>query len=234
MLGYVPTGSAVLVALRPPRGRVTLTMRVDLPVRRHEVSCARLLAGHAQRAGATSAVLVIYDDRPSPSATQWRGASLTREVRAALRQRGGLRLTDAVVVREGRWRSLLCTDAGCCPVEGQPLRDGSRPSAAATALVVEGATTLPSREALAASIAAPGGTVAADLAGLQEEAAVRLAARMDAGEPVAAVRAETVALFRSAVDGLPSGSPLSDRGSRPAARGPRRHRGARCRARLGG
>ena len=153
MLGYVPTGSAVLVALRPPRGRVTLTMRVDLPVRRHEVACARLLAGHAQRAGATSAVLVIYDDRPSPSATQWRGASLTREVRTALRQRGGLRLTDAVVVRAGRWRSLLCTDAGCCPVEGQPLRDDSRPSAAAAALVAEGATALPSRAALAASVA---------------------------------------------------------------------------------
>ena len=63
MLGYVPTGSAVLVALRPPRGRVALTMRVDLPVRRHEGSCARLLAGHAQRAGATSAVLVIYEPK---------------------------------------------------------------------------------------------------------------------------------------------------------------------------
>src|SRR5471030_1044868 len=98
MLGYVPTDSAVLVALRPPRGRVTLSMRVDLPDRRREISCARLLAGHAQRVGATSAVLVIYDDWPAPSAHQWRGASLAREVRAALRQRGGLRLTDAIVV----------------------------------------------------------------------------------------------------------------------------------------
>jgi hypothetical protein len=213
MLGYVPTGSAVLVALRPPRGRVTLTMRVDLPIRGQEVSCARLLAGHAQRAGATSAVLVIYDDRPAPSATQWRGASLTREVRAALRQRGGLRLTDAVVVSEGRWRSLMCTDTGCCPPHGQPLRDDSRPSAAATALVADGATAMPSRAALAASVAGPSGPAAAELARLQAAAAEQLAARMEAGEPVADVRAETVALFRAALDRPSSAAVLSDEGA---------------------
>jgi hypothetical protein len=213
MLGYVPTDSAVLVALRPPRGRVTLSMRVDLPDRRHEISCARLLAGHAQRVGATSAVLVIYDDRPAPSAHQWRGASLAREVRAALRQRGGLRLTDAVVVSEGRWRSLLCKDTGCCPHEGQPLRDDSRPSAAVAALVADGAVALPSRAALAASVSGPSGPAAAELARLQAAAAEKLAARMEAGEPVAEVRAETVALFRAALDRSPSAQLLSDEGA---------------------
>jgi Domain of unknown function (DUF4192) len=210
MLGYVPTDSVVLVALRPPRGRVALTMRVDLPVRPHEASCARLLAGHAHRAGATSAVLVIYDDRPAPGVTRWRGGSLTREVRAALRQRGGLVLTDAVVVRERRWRSLLCTDERCCPVEGQPLRDDSRPSAAAVALVTEGATSLPNRAALVASIAGPSGPAAAELARLQAAAADDLATRMEAGERVLAVRAETVALFRTALDEFERGEPPSD------------------------
>jgi Domain of unknown function (DUF4192) len=210
MLGYLPSGSAVLVALRPPHGRVTLTMRVDLPVRKHEVSCARLLAGHAQRAGATSAVLVIYDDRPAATAIQWRGASLAREVRAALRQRGGLRLTDALLVSGGRWRSLMCTGSGCCPREGQPLRDDTRPSAAVAALVADGATALPSREALAASVAGPSGPPAAELARLQAAAAGELAARMEAGEMVADVRAETVALFRAALDRSPSAEVLTD------------------------
>jgi Domain of unknown function (DUF4192) len=210
MLGYVPTDSAVLVALRPPRGRITLSMRVDLPDRRQEISCARLLAGHAQRAGATSAVLVIYDDRPAPSAHQWRGASLARELRAALRQRGGLVLTDAVVVNAGRWRSLLCRDTGCCPPEGQPVRDESRPSAAAAALVADGAVALPSREALAASVSGPSGPVAAELARLQVAAVERLAVRLESGESVADVRAETVALFRAALDRSPSAEPLSD------------------------
>ena len=161
IVGFVPTNSAVLVALRPPRDRITLTIRVDLPVRRHETSCARHLAGHAQRAGATSAVLVIYDDRPSPASRRWPGASLTREMRTALRNRGGLQLADAVLVRNGRWRSLLCTDERCCPVGGQPLRGDGPPSAFAAALVATGAAPLPSRAALAASVAGPSGAAAA-------------------------------------------------------------------------
>jgi Domain of unknown function (DUF4192) len=212
MLGYVPTESAVLVALRPPRGRITLSMRVDLPARRHEASCARLFAGHAQRAGATSAVLVVYDDRPPPSPGRWRGASLASQVRAALRQRGGLELTEAVVVSSGRWHSLLCIGKGCCPPEGQPLRDVSRPSAAAVALVADGATAMPSRAALAASVAGPSGPPAVELARLQAAAAEGLAARMEAGEPVADVREETVALFRAALD-RPPAQLLTDEGA---------------------
>jgi Domain of unknown function (DUF4192) len=215
MIGFVPTDSAVLVALRPPRGRVALTLRVDLPVRRDETSCARLLAGHAQRAGATSAVLVIYDDRPPPVGRRWPGASLTRELRAALRNSGGLRLADAVLVHDGRWRSLLCKDRSCCPAEGQPMRDQSRPSAFAAELVARGATALPSRAALVASVAGPSGVDAAAVARLQAVAADELAARMEAGESVAAVRAETVALFRAALAawGPAARKPLSDEGA---------------------
>ncbi|MGZ4593475.1 MAG: DUF4192 family protein, partial [Actinomycetes bacterium] len=119
MLDFVPTRSAVLVALRPPRGRVALTMRIDLPLRPQEVASARHLAGHAQRAGATSAILVVYDDWHD--GRRWRGAALTRAVRVALRERGGLRLSDALAVDAGRWRSLLCSDNGCCPPAGRPL-----------------------------------------------------------------------------------------------------------------
>jgi Domain of unknown function (DUF4192) len=213
MLGYVPTASAVLVALRPPRERVTLSMRVDLPPRRREAACARMMAGHAQRAGATSAVLLIYDDRPPPGGTGWRGGSLTREVRAALQLRGGMRLSDAVVVRDGRWKSLLCRDATCCPPDGQPLRDPSQPGAFAAALVALGAAALPSRAALAASIEAPTGAAAADLARVQSTVADELAGRMEAGESVPDVRAETVGLFRVAIERARWGAALSDEGT---------------------
>ena len=212
MLGFVPTNSAVLVALRPPRDRVTLTIRVDLPVRRYETSCARLLAGHAQRAGATSAVLVIYDDRPPPAARRWPGASLTRELRTALRNHGGMRLADSVLVSNGRGRSLLCTDDRCCPVEGHPLRGDLEPSAFAAALVANGAALLPSRAALAASVAGPTGAAADDIGRLQAMAADELTARVAAGEPEAGVRAETVALFRAALGRSASGPSLSDEG----------------------
>jgi len=199
MIGFVPTNSAVMVALRPPRDRVTLTIRVDLPVRRQEASTARFLAGHAQRAGATSAVLVIYDDRPPREGRRWPGASLTREMRTALRNNGKLALADAVLVSNGRWRSLLCKDRSCCPASGQPLRDQSRPSAFTAALVARGASALPSRAALAASVAGPSGPAAAALARLQAVAAEELVARIEAGETVDEVRAETVAFFRAAL-----------------------------------
>jgi hypothetical protein len=210
ILGFVPTSSAVLVALRPPRDRVTLTIRVDIPVRRNESSCARLFAGHARRAGATSAVLVIYDDRPSPASRRWPGASLTREVRRALHSHGGLKLADSVLVRDGRWRSLLCVDERCCPPEGKPLRGDEEPSAFAAALVATGASPMPSRAALAASIAGPSGSDGVEFARLQTVAAQELVARMAAGEPDAALRAETVALFHAALTESASGRCLSD------------------------
>jgi Domain of unknown function (DUF4192) len=212
MIGFVPTNSAVLVALRPPRDRVALTMRVDLPVRSQETSCARMLAGHAQRAGATSAVLVMYDDRPRPGGRRKPGSSLTSEVRMALRNNGGLRLADAVFVSDGRWRSLLCKDRSCCPEEGQLLRDRSSPSAFTAALVAQGATALPNRAALAASVEGPSGPAALVATRRQAVAAEQLAARMEAGEPVDAVRAETVTLFRAtlAAWGSARRTPLTD------------------------
>jgi hypothetical protein len=187
MLGYVPRRSAVLVALRPPRGRLVMTMRVDLPPARGETACAHVLAGHAHRAGAASAVLVVYDDR-ALGGGRWRGGTLSRAVRTALRQRGGLRLDDALAVRDGRWRSLLCRDERCCPPEGQPLRSADDVSAAAAMLAVEGAAVLPDRESLVASLAAPTGDRAQALARLF----VRLTGA--ALEPAAARRAFSAAI----------------------------------------
>ena len=62
MLGYRPADSLVLVALRPPRSRIGLTIRIDLPPPEGAAACAGMLAGHAERNGATSAILVLYDD----------------------------------------------------------------------------------------------------------------------------------------------------------------------------
>jgi uncharacterized protein DUF4192 len=209
MLGYLPTRSVVLVALRPPLGRIALTLRVDLPARNDEQPCARLLAGHAQRAGATSAVLVLYDDAAA-AAGRWQGASLTRAVRSALRERGGVRLSDALAVRSGRWRSLLCSDEGCCPPVGRLLRGPDDPSAAGVALAAEGAGVLPDRSALVASVAAPTGQRCATLLDLQERVACELAGRVEAGVPLAELRAETVTLFSAAVAAVVDGASPSD------------------------
>lgn len=206
MLGYQPAHSAVLVALRPPRGKVVLSMRLDLPRAREETGCAWLLAGHAQRAGAATAVLVVYDERPDLAGGRWRGASLTRAVRTALRQRGRVRLTDALAVREGRWRSLLCADEGCCPPAGRPLRGAAHPCAATAALVAEGATTLPSRAALAASVAAPAGASLAATLERQRAVVAELASRAASGCSGAALAEETVEAFGRALAAADGGA----------------------------
>jgi len=176
-----------------------MTMRVDLPPARQEAASARLMAAHAQRAGATSAVLVVYDDTtPTRSDARWRGASLARTMRIALRQRGGLRLDEALAVRAGRWRSLLCGDEGCCPPSGLALPAPDAPSAAAAALAVAGAAVLPDREALVASVAAPSGDRAAALA--------LLARRL--GGPVGGPQA--VERFRAALAARRDGAGPSD------------------------
>lgn len=211
MFGYLPAHSAVLVALRPPRGRIALTLRVDLPRRDGEAGCARLLAGHAQRAGATSAVLVVYDERTDGGGELWRGASLARAMRTALRRRGGVRLDDALSVRGGRWRSLMCLEQGCCPPAGQPLRGPDAPSSAAVALAAQGAAVLPDRAALVASVAGPAGERWHHLREAQDATASALAARIESGTALEEVRAETVARFRAAAEaGLPA-PPLADR-----------------------
>jgi hypothetical protein len=201
LLGYLPRRSAVLVALRPPGGRLVMTMRVDLPPPRQEVACARLLAGHAQRSGATSAVLVVYDDRPAVGSGRWRGASLARAMRVSLRQRGGLRLQDALTVQDGRWRSLLCRDEGCCPPAGLPLRPADDPSPVAAALAVEGAAVLPDREALVATVAAPAGASAARLRALHE----RLARPVEPEPAGRRLRLESFGRFVAAVEARRSG-----------------------------
>lgn len=37
----------------------------------------------------------------------------------------GAGLLDVLVVQHGRWRSLLCQDAACCPAEGRQLPESS-------------------------------------------------------------------------------------------------------------
>jgi hypothetical protein len=152
---------------------------------------------------------VVYDDAPA-SGVRWRGASLTRAVRSALRARGAIRLSDALAVRPGGWRSLLCSDEGCCPPAGRPLRPAGDPSAAGVALAVEGAGVLPDRKALVSSVAAPTGQRCADLLDLHAAVAGELAARVEAGIPLAALRAETAQLFRAATARAARGGSPSD------------------------
>jgi hypothetical protein len=161
LVGFVPTSSLVLLGLSGPEHRVRLTMRSDLPPVGtppddfdHEL---RRLVPAILRAGSESALLVVY---PRSADDPWAGPvpldlpcrDLVARARDCLEERG-LRLDDALCVVGDRVRSYLCDDVVCCPLEGRRV-DPSESLRINAAFVARGSAPLPSRDDLAASIAA--------------------------------------------------------------------------------
>lgn len=135
-LGFRPQESAVAVSLRPPRGRVGLVARVDLPDLGdvvHGPQLARGLVSHLVADGARRAVLVLYTaedprcrgGRPDATGAGGSRAAVGRAAAEQFREAAEPFLDDVavwVVARAG-YLSLDCTDDRCCPPGGRPLRD---------------------------------------------------------------------------------------------------------------
>lgn len=158
LLGFHPTRSLVLVGLHDER--LVVTARLDLT---HAVIGGIPHAVSAMmRGGSTSFVAVIYDDDEDvgdvdldeldddaeESHSQW--DVVYGALRVELR-RLDAQLRDVLVVSDDHWWSLTCDDFECCPPEGRPLPDA--PSSFTTAAMVEGVVALPTRTAVAESLA---------------------------------------------------------------------------------
>jgi hypothetical protein len=145
LLGFGPEHSLVAVAVTPPAGRVTLTLRYDLPDppdRQQTRQLTAHLAGMLRRQ-AGAAVLIGYG--PGPLVTPV--ADAAREQLARER----LALKDVLRVHEGRYWSYLCPDPACCPAEGVPFSPAATP--AAQLLAASGWPAPADRQALAATLA---------------------------------------------------------------------------------
>lgn len=122
LLGFPPAASVVFVWLE--ERRLLLTQRLDLPTAdgRDDDGWLQAVWGHAAADHADELVAVAYDDglRPELLAGLMHTAAAT-----------GISVRDVLVVRDGRWRSLLCTDEQCCPAEGRPVPEGDRDEVAA-------------------------------------------------------------------------------------------------------
>ena len=203
LVGHHPHESVVLLCLRPPRDQVRLTMRVDLPDPGHWPELASMLVGHARRAGADAVVLAVYTEQ-ADLPVDGIVAACRVELAGA-----GCELRDALLVRESRWRSLLCTDPSCCPPEGRALP--APPPQFAAEMALEGRAPLADREALERSVAPVGFLRAAAMAqafAAEEEA---LHARLLAGTSLAQLRTESEAAFVAALDSTAEGRPVDDR-----------------------
>jgi hypothetical protein len=153
LLGFHPTRSLVVVGAGPPRGRIQVAFRYDLPEPPDPAAAAKI-AAHATavlaRHQLTVAVVAGYG--PGPMVTPVADA-LVAELR-----RADVTLHDMLRVENGRYWSYSCTDPRCCPPEGTPFDPGGHPAAATMAAA--GSKALRDRATLAATIAPVGGLAA--------------------------------------------------------------------------
>lgn len=152
LLGFHPARSLVVVGAGPPRGRIEVAFRYDLPEPPDRGAATRIAshaAGILARQQLTLAVVVGYG--PGTMVTPVADA-LVGELR-----RAGITLHDMLRVDNGRYWSYSCQDPHCCPAEGVPFDPASHPTAGAMAAA--GSKALRDRAALAATIAPLGGLV---------------------------------------------------------------------------
>jgi len=114
LIGYHPQNSLVLVSLKSDA--VGMAMRVDLPSD-IAIESYDLLASHFVREEAEAALVVAYADINSADPE-----SVLINVSAAL-VRAGIDIKESLIVRDNRFRSMLCTDVACCPPEGTQIPD---------------------------------------------------------------------------------------------------------------
>ena len=112
LIGYHPVDSLVVVSIKD--NCVGMAMRVDYPDDL-PASAYDLLASHLQREGSSGALLVAY----VPTARS-DGEAVLSDLAAAL-TRIDVAIDESLLIKGGRYRSMLCTDSQCCPPGGRDL-----------------------------------------------------------------------------------------------------------------
>ena len=194
LVGFEPHESLVVLSLRGPRSQLGLTARIDLPGAKSASACARNFVGYLKRDGAARAIIVLYppsDGILHPSVKPL-AAALTKQL-----TRARIEVCEVLCVCDGRWWSMQCTDAECCPPTGSLIARGAT-SELAVAMTVEGRVVLGSREELAHMLDPVGGVAATAMAHAIPLVREEFAARVAAGNRREVV-AESLDLFRAAV-----------------------------------
>jgi hypothetical protein len=168
-LGFRPaSGDMVAVGTMPPRNRIQLTLRWDLPGPGDAVltaAKARWAVAALAANGCTQAAVVGF----GPDQLVAPGVTAVREAAKA----AGLKIWDMLRADGGRYWSYLCTNPACCPLAGTPYGPIGDPVAAA--FEAAGVRVLASRDVLAATIAPAAGAEAATMRAAMLQAARRSA-----------------------------------------------------------
>jgi hypothetical protein len=152
LLGFVPEMSLIVIGVSPPRDRIRVTLRYDLPDP-PDADLATDLAAHAVSVLAaqqlTAAVAIGYgpESLVVPVAGELCNAT----------HLAGIGLGEILRVQDGRYWSYVCGNEKCCPAEGVPFDTIPADAAEAEALAAVGGRVLASRTAVAARVAPLGG-----------------------------------------------------------------------------
>ncbi|MGJ6964749.1 DUF4192 domain-containing protein [Streptosporangium sp. G11] len=203
LLGFHPADSLVVIGLTggPPRSRLHLTVRWDLPLGSGGLGQIAPLFG---KEGVTQVVVVGYGSGPlvTPAVDE----------AVALFRRSGLTVVDALRVEGGRYWSYGCSRTDCCSADGMPYE--RRASAVAAEAILHGLVALPDRQTLERSldpVTGPAREAIREATGrLAEELRGRLAGCRDADGFAAEFVADGMARVREAIVTYASGGRLGE------------------------
>ena len=117
LLGFQPNDSLVALWTYAGAGTLVCTVRLDLDTPSTEVT--RRLLDLASKIDSGRFILAAYPDTLAAwidSATEDRVLGTAEDIREA-----GVEVADLLLVVEGRYWSMLCTDPDCCPLGGSPV-----------------------------------------------------------------------------------------------------------------
>ena len=110
LIGYQPSDAIVLMALQDES--ITMAIRVDFPESITEDEASALARKFE---GSDGALLVFYIPDACDDAEE-----VIRPLSEALISLD-IPLRESLIIVGDRWRSLICSDESCCPIEGSPL-----------------------------------------------------------------------------------------------------------------
>ena len=114
LIGYHPTDSLVLISVKSDS--LEMAMRVDFPINPPE-GAYQLLAAHLKQDHAEGALLVAYE----PADCDF-GPEVLRNAADAVAALD-IPIRELMLIRNGRWKSMICSDESCCPPDGNPIED---------------------------------------------------------------------------------------------------------------
>jgi hypothetical protein len=112
LIGYHPTNSIVFIAIRDNRAGVA--MRMDYPAEEN-LEPISLLVDQLIKQEAGHVVIVFY--LPDAGELNAEFVDATTE----LLESSNIKISEFIVVKKNRWRSLLCSDLECCTEKGRRL-----------------------------------------------------------------------------------------------------------------